>query len=56
MSGKKTENAAEKMTAEEKNQAMRDLIYLCSCAVNRMIPNTDRVKGMNMEALYKVAR
>ncbi len=56
MAGKKTENAAEKMTAEEKNQAMRDLIYLCSCAVNRMIPNTDRVKGMNMEALYKVAR
>lgn len=46
----------EKMTEEERNQALQDLIYLCACAVNRAIPDTDRVKEMNMEALYKVAK
>ena len=46
----------EKMTAEEREQAVQDLIYLCSCAVNRVIPDAGRVRGMNIEALYGVAR
>ena len=34
---------------------MKNVIYLCSCAVNGTIPDTDRVRNMDLEALYMVA-
>ncbi len=34
----------------------QDLIYLVSCAVNGMTPDAERVAGMDLDAIYKLAR
>ncbi len=37
------------------NKAFYDLIYLCSCAVNGIKPDTEKVREMDLEQLYKTA-
>lgn len=43
------------MTDEERRAAYMDVAYLASCAVNGRVPDAERVAGMNLAALYKVA-
>lgn len=43
------------MTREEYRKAAEDVIYLAACAVNRVLPDADRVKGMDLALLYHVA-
>lgn len=38
------------------NQVFYDMIYLCKCAVNGIIPSKSRLNQMNMEELYIVAK
>jgi len=37
------------------NKSFYDLIYLCSCAVNGVKPDTEKVRKMNPEQLYKIS-
>lgn len=43
------------MTREEYLKAAQDAVYLAACAVNRVSPDADRVKGMNLDHLYRMA-
>ena len=38
------------------NEIYKDLIYLLSCAVNGITPNTVRVQAMDLEQLYRFAK
>ncbi len=38
------------------NRTFYDLIYLCSCAVNEVQPDDDKVREMDLEKLYKAAK
>lgn len=38
------------------NEIYKDLIFLLSCAVNGITPDTERVKAMNFEKLYRLAK
>ncbi len=38
------------------NTLYKDLIYLLSCAVNGITPNTARVQAMDLERLYRLAK
>lgn len=39
-----------------KNKIAQDVIYLASCAVDETMPDPERVAGMDLDALYKLAR
>lgn len=43
------------MTQEEYRAAAENVIYLAACALNRILPDTDRMKGMDLALLYHVA-
>lgn len=38
------------------NKIYRDVIYLASCAVNKRIPDKDKIADMNMDAVYSLAK
>ena len=38
------------------NKTAKDLIYLLTCAVNGIMPDTARVKAMDLEQLYRLAK
>ena len=38
------------------NKPVKDLIYLLSCAVNGITPDTEKVKAMDLEQLYRLAK
>ena len=38
------------------NKTAKDLIYLLSCAVNGITPDTAKVQAMNLEQLYRLAK
>ena len=44
------------MTQEESWKAIQDVAYLAACVVNGTTPDTQRVKGMDLEQLYPVAK
>ena len=50
--GKRDEGS---VTKEEYLKTAEDLIYLSACAVNRVLPDADRVKGMDLALLYQAA-
>ncbi len=39
----------------EQQQASEDMIFLCGCAVNGKVPETEQVKTTNLAALYRIA-
>ena len=43
------------MTQEEYRTAVLETAYLCDCAVNGQVPDTVRVKQMNLSDLYQAA-
>lgn len=43
------------MTDENFSSEIKDVVYLCACAVNGQTPDAVRVEGMNLDALYTVA-
>ena len=44
------------MTKQEYSQAMEDVIYLCRCAVNDIIPEKEKTDKMNLEYLFQAAQ
>ena len=38
------------------NKTAKDLIYLLTCAVNSITPDTEKVKAMDLEQLYRLAK
>ena len=38
------------------NTLYKDLIYLLSCAVNGITPDTAKVQAMDLERLYRLAK
>ena len=38
------------------NKTAKNLIYLLTCAVNGIMPDTTRVKAMDLEQLYRLAK
>lgn len=38
------------------NTLYKDLIYLLSCAVNGIAPDTAKVEAMDLERLYRLAK
>ena len=43
------------MTQEEYRQAINEVIYLCGCAVNGVIPDKNKTDGLNLDVLYRAA-
>lgn len=43
------------MIDQEHSKAIEVLIYLCSCAINRVIPDNERITGVNLQDLFKVS-
>ena len=43
------------MTKEEYYQAALDVIYLAGCAVNGIIPDAEKIRGMDLPVLYQAA-
>ena len=53
--GKK--NAAERpMSKEEYRAVLDDVIWLSACAVNGEVPDAKRIKGMDLDLLYRASR
>ncbi len=46
--------AAVKRNADR--QAAEDMIYLCGCAVNGVVPDAERIETMNLTAIYRIAQ
>ena len=47
---------SEPMTREEYKEAMDDVIYLCTCAINGKVPDGERAAKMNLTRLYQASR
>lgn len=47
---------SEPMTREEYKDAMDDVIYLCTCAINGKVPDRERAAKMNLTRLYQASR
>lgn len=44
----------EETERKTEQQAAEDMIYLCGCAVNSVVPDVDRINAMDLAALYRV--
>ena len=44
------------MTKQEYRKAIDDVIYLCGCAVNGVLPEKKRTDEMNLEQLFKASQ